>query len=111
MPFEYCHNDYKKAIDSNDLSSLIRVSFDIETIRKEKIPCKFSYDKVIERVKSIKDKLIKEYDIKKLYLFGSFAKGKNTEKSDIDFLVAFNDDLINKERKDRIKVLIEYFKN
>lgn len=32
----------------------------------------------------------REYGVKKLYLFGSFADGSSSEKSDIDFLVEFN---------------------
>lgn len=36
MPYEYCHNDYKEAIDSNDLSSLIRIFYDIELVKKKK---------------------------------------------------------------------------
>ncbi|WP_367281882.1 nucleotidyltransferase domain-containing protein [Tunicatimonas pelagia] len=30
------------------------------------------------------------YNINQLYLVGSFASGKNTSKSDIDFLISFN---------------------
>jgi len=34
--------------------------------------------------------LAEKYDIVKVDLFGSYANGKATEKSDVDFLVLFN---------------------
>ena len=40
--------------------------------------------------------LCKKHNVAKLYLFGSYAKQKQTEKSDIDLLVTFeNVDLYN----------------
>jgi predicted nucleotidyltransferase len=33
----------------------------------------------------------KRFNIRRLYLVGSFASGKNTEESDVDFLVSFNE--------------------
>lgn len=108
MPYEYCHNDYKEAIDSNDLSSLIRIFYDIELLKKEKVPCLSSRDEVIQKVKFIKKDLLSNYKIEKLYLFGSFAKGNNTEKSDLDFVVIFNKSLINKEKNDMIKNMKNY---
>ena len=41
-------------------------------------------------VNSIKDKIIpiaKEYGLKKIFLFGSYAKGTANEKSDVDLLI------------------------
>ena len=108
MPYEYCHNDYKEAIDSNDLSRLIRIFYDIELVKKEKVPCLSSRDEVIQKVKFIKKDLLSNYKIEKLYLFGSFAKGNNTEKSDLDFVVIFNKSLINKEKNDMIKNMKNY---
>lgn len=111
MPYEYCHKDYKEAIKSNDLSSLIRIFYDIELVKKEKKPCLLSRDEVIQNIKSIKEELCNVYKIDKLYLFGSFAKGNNTEKSDLDFVVIFNESLINKEKNDMIKVMKNYLSN
>lgn len=51
MPYEYCHKDYKEAIKSNDLSSLIRIFYDIELVKKEKEPCLLSRDEVIQSIK------------------------------------------------------------
>ena len=57
------------------------------------------------------EELVSSYCVDKLYLFGSFAKGNNTEKSDLDFVVIFNESLINKEKNDMIKKVKEYLKN
>lgn len=111
MPYEYCHNDYREAIKNNDISSLIRIFYDIELVKKEKKACLLSRDEVIQKIKFIKKELVISYRIDKLYLFGSFAKGNNTEKSDLDFVVIFNESLINKEKNDMIKKVKEYLKN
>lgn len=108
MPYEYCHKDYKEAIKSNDLSSLIRIFYDIELIKKEKRPYLFTRDEVIKKIKNLKEELHNTYNIDKLYLFGSFAKGNNTEKSDLDFVVIFNETLIKKEKNDMIKMVKQY---
>lgn len=111
MPYEYCHNDYREAIVNNDLSGLIRIFYDIELVKKEKVPCLLSRDEVIKKIKSIKEELVSRYCVDKLYLFGSFAKGNNTEKSDLDFVVIFNESLINKEKNDMIKTMKNYLSN
>ena len=108
MPYEYCHIDYREAIDSNDLSSLIRIFYDIELVKNDKRPCLLSRDAVIKKVKSLRKELLYNYNIENLYLFGSFAKGNNTEKSDLDFVVIFNESLINKEKNDMIKIMKNY---
>lgn len=42
---------------------------------------------VIDRIKAISKRLKKEYKAERVILFGSYAKGKATEDSDIDILV------------------------
>lgn len=111
MPYEYCHNDYREAIKNNDLSSLIRIFYDIELVKKEKRPCLFPRDEVIQKIKTLRKELINTYKVENLYLFGSFAKGNNTEKSDLDFVVIFNESLINKEKNDMIKNMKDYLSN
>ena len=46
-------------------------------------------EQVIDFLKTNKDKLMKEFHLSKLGLFGSYARGDNTPKSDIDLLVEF----------------------
>ena len=52
--------------------------------------------------------LVDTFHIRKLYLFGSFAKGTNNENSDIDFLVILDESLINIERLNQIELIKEY---
>lgn len=111
MPYEYCHNDYRQSIENNDLSSLIRIFYDIELVKNDKRPCLLSRDAVIKKVKSLRKELLYNYNIENLYLFGSFAKGNNTEKSDLDFVVIFNESLINKEKNDMINNMKNYLSN
>ena len=44
----------------------------------------------IEEIKQSVAKVAKEYDLKRVTLFGSYATGKRTKKSDIDLLVEFS---------------------
>ena len=37
-----------------------------------------------------RDRLFREYSIKSLAIFGSYSRGENTDKSDLDVLVEFN---------------------
>ena len=42
----------------------------------------------IEIIKDITSKVFEEYDVDYCYLFGSYAKGKANEKSDVDLLIS-----------------------
>ena len=44
----------------------------------------------IEEIKRKSSKVLEQYDIKFCYLFGSYAKGKATPTSDVDFLISGN---------------------
>ena len=44
--------------------------------------------KVVDIVKKYIDEISKKFDIQEVYLFGSYAKGKATEESDVDLLIA-----------------------
>jgi predicted nucleotidyltransferase len=48
---------------------------------------KINKDNIIEFLKSRKDFLRKKYGVKSISLFGSYARGEETEESDIDFFV------------------------
>ena len=45
----------------------------------------------INEIQSYVTQVAKTFDVKKVSLFGSYATGKNTKKSDIDLLVEFGD--------------------
>lgn len=111
IPYEYSHSEYLRAIKNNNLSNLMRVFFDIKRFNKEKKSRQLSFEEVINRIKEKKKYLIETFKMQKLYLFGSYAKGKNTDKSDIDFVVIFNDELINIEKNEVKEKLIQYFES
>ena len=46
-------------------------------------------NEVVTKLKEIKPLLFKEYSVKSIGLFGSYADETNTEESDIDLLVEF----------------------
>lgn len=108
IPYEFSHQKYNRAIRNSDLQLLFKVFLETENHLKGSLPCKYTKDKIIKKIKDIKDDLIVKFDIRKLYLFGSFAKGTNNESSDIDFLVILEEDLINIERLEQISLLKEY---
>ena len=41
----------------------------------------------LNAIKSTVEKISKKYDVKTVYLFGSYARGEATEKSDIDLRI------------------------
>jgi predicted nucleotidyltransferase len=45
---------------------------------------------VIDKLKEYKILLLKYFDVDKIYLFGSFARGTNNQDSDIDVAVVVN---------------------
>lgn len=42
---------------------------------------------IIKSLKSIKEKLSKEYGVNNIGIFGSYARGENTQDSDLDILI------------------------
>jgi predicted nucleotidyltransferase len=50
----------------------------------------YNKDQIISILKDQKKELEKKYPISELALFGSYARGDNNDKSDIDILVDFN---------------------
>ena len=52
-------------------------------------------DILVERLNEIKDSILKYVPAKYIYLFGSYAYGNPTEKSDIDVYIVTPDDVDN----------------
>lgn len=50
------------------------------------------FDEVKRMIVDNMDRLIEAYGIRLIYIFGSYAKGNNNEKSDIDIAVLLNND-------------------
>lgn len=58
----------------------------------------------LDEIKSISNPVFKQYpSIKEAYLFGSYARGEATEKSDLDFMIVLNDYKIE-SLKDELRV-------
>lgn len=45
----------------------------------------------LEEIKAIITPIAQRYNMKEVYLFGSYARGEATEKSDIDLVMNFSD--------------------
>lgn len=48
--------------------------------------------KVIKTIQAHKEELEKKYNIKKLFVFGSIARGDSKDTSDVDIMVDFTDE-------------------
>lgn len=56
--------------------------------------------KIKEELKKVKPEIMEKFKVKEIAIFGSYARGEQTDESDIDILVTFEDeatlfDLIN----------------
>lgn len=51
---------------------------------------KYSVEEIKNKINLQRDILQQNFDVKNLFLFGSYAKGLQTDDSDIDFLVEFS---------------------
>ena len=52
---------------------------------------------MVYTVEQIRDKIVpvaKQYDLSKIYLFGSYARGEADEKSDVDIALELEDDSV-----------------
>lgn len=110
LPNDDSFDNYKKVIAENSIDELVMYFIRIEKAGpKRKNSSCLSIDEIIKRVKKLKDQLTTEFNIQKLYLFGSFAKGTNTPISDIDFLVVYKGDLVNYETETLQRRLKAFF--
>ena len=71
-------------IDENSL----KYKFLIETLKQANLIDEEHGLLTLEQIKTICSEIFKDYDVEYCYLFGSYAKGKATEKSDVDLLVS-----------------------
>ena len=67
-----------------------------------------SRQRIIKTILKEKDVLIKEYEVKSIYLYGSFSKNSQRIDSDIDLAIRFNLDLTTKENEENIKKLANF---
>lgn len=65
----------------------LKYKFIVDTLKKANQIDEAHGILTIEQIKTICNDIFKDYQIEYCYLFGSYAKNKATEKSDIDFLI------------------------
>lgn len=65
----------------------LKYKFIVDTLKKANQIDEAHGILTIEQIKTICNDIFKDYQIEYCYLFGSYAKNKATEKSDINFLI------------------------
>lgn len=67
----------------------------VEALKKAEAKVEYAKSPILERksiINSLRSFVEKDDRIKKAWLYGSFARGEDTLKSDIDLMVSFSDD-------------------
>ena len=109
IPYTYYVKEYFESIKEKDKNKLTKVFIDIESITFEnKDKEEIKLEEVIERLSKEKEKLKREYQIKNMYIYGSYSKGTNTNYSDLDLLVIYENELEKEEKRKLRKKLINY---
>lgn len=80
-----------KKISTSSLKDILSIYEDL-SIKYNKKYKKISKEDLIKIIKGSKEYLINNFDIKKVWLYGSFVRGEETEYSDIDLYVEFSKD-------------------
>ena len=68
--------------------SSLKYKYVVETLQKATLIDENHGILTIDQIRKTCGEIFKDYSVKYCYLFGSYAKGKATEKSDVDLLVA-----------------------
>lgn len=66
----------------------LKYKYVVETLQKASLLDESHGILTIDQIKKICGEIFKDYSVDYCYLFGSYAKGKATETSDVDLLVA-----------------------
>lgn len=99
IPYIFMYDAYFKAIADRNLNKLMFIYAEIEAGSKPKYnPKELNQEYIITEIKLCKSILKRKYNVKKLYLYGSYAKQKTSMTSDLDLLVIYDKNLINFER-------------
>ena len=81
---------YKSYETEKEKQKSIKYEYFVEKLKKNAYIDEEHGVLTIEKIKEILDETFKEYDVEYCYIFGSYAKGKENEKSDIDLLISGN---------------------
>lgn len=109
IPFGFVHGKYYIAIQEKDINKLMCVFASIEASYKQfSTNINLEIAEIAHIIQKETDILKNKYQVKKMYLYGSFAKGKTCETSDLDFLIIFNECLPFErlKRQEEIKVYL-----
>lgn len=68
--------------------SSLKYKYVVETLQKATLIDENHGILTIDQIRKICGEIFKDYSVEYCYLFGSYAKGKATEKSDVDLLLA-----------------------
>ena len=77
---------YYEAVKIDESS--LKYKYVVETLQKETLIDENHGILTIDQIRKTCGEIFKDYSVEYCYLFGSYAKGKATEKSDVDLLVA-----------------------
>lgn len=109
IPYEFMFEAYFKAIEEKNINKLMYIFAEIEVSSKpHSDPKELTQNEIIDKIKACKGVLKGKYNVKNLYLYGSYAKQKTSLTSDLDFLVIFDKTLLNFERTRNNEELISY---
>lgn len=112
IPYAYMFDIYKQTIKQKNKDKLMVIFSEIEAIHKpHENHSNLSKEEIIWKIQELKNHLVKEYHIQKLYLYGSYAKERVTTQSDLDLLVIFDKEMLPLERGIVIKNLTDYLEN
>ncbi len=81
---------YKSYEIEKEKQNTIKYKYFVEQLNKNSYIDEEHGLQTIEKIKEVVKKILKEYDVEYCYLFGSYAKNKQKENSDIDLLVSGN---------------------
>ncbi len=111
LPHPRIVNDYNTNLRIDDYSDWIFLFKQMEDRQtfSEGYPLPSKED-VIEKIKNISNTLKTTYKVKFLALYGSIVKNIQNESSDIDFLIDFDNNLIDYEKGLLKEKLIKYLK-
>lgn len=92
IPFQYIKDKYIEAITEKSINKMIYVFASIEA-KEKKVFYQTTKENIIDTIWNKREELTTKFKIDRIYLYGSYAKDKITEFSDIDLLVVFKNDV------------------
>lgn len=109
IPYDFMFDAYFNAIENKNINKLMYIYAEIEVTSKPKYrEIHLCQEQIIQTIKDSRAILKGKYNIKKLYLYGSYAKQKTSLSSDLDLLVIFDKKLLNFERVKNNEQLSKY---